>query len=438
MSAKRVWWIATSLILAGAVGGAAATGVAIQRSYADITHAEPFQLPVAADPVSPLQPQLADAPALAARLDAQAAARTSALANFGGDVIDVASGKSVWSRDAERALVPASSTKVLTASAAVWELGADDRLTTEIVRGANPGEVVIKASGDVWLTLAQLDRVAEELKAASASGEALHAVFIDTSVWTGAPQAQEWDPENVDAGYVAPMEPAMIFGGRLGGTEGDLPRTHTPALDVANALARRLGVETVGFAPAPAGAEVLATMTSPTLGERAQDMMKHSDNVMAEAIGRELAIARGKEPSFAGATEATLEILAEHGIDTSHLFIADNSGLSTLNRIPAATLAGLVARAASTDAAHANDLRPLLGLLPVAGGDGTLYTRYAGMDGRGNVRAKTGTLTGTSALVGTAQGQAGTLYAFAFLVNDGDILAARQAQDELASALSDY
>ena len=54
------------------------------------------------------------------------------------------------------------------------------------------------------------------------------------------------------------------------------------------------------------------------------------------------------------------------------------------------------------------------------------------------MRAKTGTLTGTSALAGTAQGQSGNVFAFAFLVNDGDVNAARQAQDALAAALHDF
>ena len=83
-------------------------------------------------------------------------------------------------------------------------------------------------------------------------------------------------------------------------------------------------------------------------------------------------------------------------------------------------------------------LRPLASYLPVAGGDGTLYERYGDSAAKGYVRAKTGTLTGVSALAGTAQGNSGRVYAFAFLVNDGDILAARKAQDALASALHEF
>lgn len=286
--------------------------------------------------------------------------------------------------------------------------------------------MVLRAAGDVWMTSEQLDDLASQVGKAD-------EVILDTSAWAGAPQAPGWDPENVDEGFVAPMEPIMLYGGRLGETTGDVPRSHTPAQDLAKALAKRLGTDKVSQGTAPQAGVVLGEVQSAPLSERAQDAAKDSDNVMAEAIGRELAIARGKEPSFAGAAEATLEVLKVNKIDVTGVSIKDNSGLSTENRISAAVLTQIMNMATETD-----ELRPLLGYLPLAGGDGKLYTRYGDSGARGFVRAKTGTLTGVSALAGTAQGNSGRVYAFAFLVNDGDILGARKAQDALASALHDF
>ncbi|MGV3072777.1 D-alanyl-D-alanine carboxypeptidase/D-alanyl-D-alanine endopeptidase [Corynebacterium phoceense] len=428
MSTKRVWWWSAAGVVAVAVAATAATGVAVQRTYGDLDHGQAYEVPAPADPLQPAQP--ADAPLgdVAGRLT-ELARDNEALGNFGGQVIDTATGEVVWDQDGGTALLPASSTKVLTLAAATWELGEDDRITTEIVRGDN-NAVIIKAAGDVWLTLEQLDAAAAQIKEAMPE---VNGVFIDTRAWAGDDQAKGWDPENVDGGFVAPMQPAMVFGGRLGAATGDVPRSHTPALDVANLLAKRLGVTTVGMSEAPDAAAPVATIESEPLSVRAEVAAKDSDNVMAEAIGRELAVARGKEASFAGAAEVTLEVLGEHGVDTSRVFIADNSGLSDMNRIPAGVLAGIMNQAATEDA-----LRPLLGYLPVAAGDGTLYTRYTDLAGRGYVRAKTGTLTGTSALTGIVPGQSGRVFAFAFLVNDSDVLAARAAQDELASALREF
>ena len=84
------------------------------------------------------------------------------------------------------------------------------------------------------------------------------------------------------------------------------------------------------------------------------------------------------------------------------------------------------------------DVRTLLDLLPVAGGDGTLDDRYADLSARGYARAKTGTLTDTSALVGIVTGRSGHTYAYGLLVNDAPILSARAQLDEFVSALREH
>lgn len=155
------------------------------------------------------------------------------------------------------------------------------------------------------------------------------------------------------------MQPAMLYGGRIGDTVGDVPRSHTPALDVANAVATRIDAPNVGTGPVPEGAEVIASVESEPFAQRAEQMMKHSDNVMAEAIGRELAIATGAEASFEGATEATLQLLADSSFNTDNITIHDNSGLSEDNRITADLLTHIVADAATEDT-----LREILGYLP--------------------------------------------------------------------------
>lgn len=424
MKAKHMWWTGTAVVMAAAIAGTAALGVNIQSAYNNLDHGTPYSQPTPATPLQVAQPGEVDLEALKARLDSQA--KDPALATFGAQVIDTNSDEVVWERDAQRPLTPASSTKVLTLAAATLALGEDERITTQVLQGEEEGTVVLRAAGDVWMTSAQLDDLAAQVGNAK-------RVVLDTSAWAGPQQAPGWDPENVDEGFVAPMQPAMLYGGRLGATTGDVPRSHTPATDLAHALAKRLGTDKVEEGDAPQAGVVLGEVHSAPLAERAQEAAKHSDNVMTEAIARELATARGKEASFQGATEATREVLEENDIDLNGVNIKDNSGLSTENRIPAAVLTRIMDIAATNDA-----LRPLLGYLPLAGGEGTLYERYGNSPARGYVRAKTGTLTGVSALAGTAQGESGHVYAFAFLVNDGDILAARKAQDTLAGVLHEF
>ncbi|MDN6246244.1 MAG: D-alanyl-D-alanine carboxypeptidase/D-alanyl-D-alanine-endopeptidase [Corynebacterium casei] len=428
MKAKHVAWIAVTILTTAAVGTTAALGVAVHQEYSALDHGQAPQAPAAQQLVTPQEPADVDTSGMAARLEEKA--KSPALPTLGAQVINTTDGEVLWEHDATTPLIPASSTKVLTAAAAALSIEDDSRLTTEVLRAPGSNTAVIKAAGDVWMTTEQMDELAEQIQAC---GEGIDTVFIDTSVWSGDEQAPGWDPGNVDGGFVAPMQPAMLYGGRIGDTVGDVPRSHTPALDVANAVATRIDAPNVGTGPVPEGAEVIASVESEPFAQRAEQMMKHSDNVMAEAIGRELAIATGAEASFEGATEATVQLLADSSFNTDNITIHDNSGLSEDNRITADLLTHIVADAATEDT-----LREILGYLPVAGGEGTLADRYADLSGRGFVRAKTGTLTGVSALSGTALGNSGNVYAFTFLVNDGDILGARAAQDAMASVLRDY
>lgn len=416
----KVWtWVAGAVALA-AVGGVAGFGIAAHEQLSEITHAPPYELQSVPQALEPATPSPIDAASLETAL--ASLADNPDLGVFHGHVTQASSGDVVFDRASDEALTPASVTKVLTASAALLSLGAQDRITTEVVRGANPGEVVIKAAGDVWLDADAMDELAQQVGQAD-------TVLIDTSAWEGMPELMPgWDPLDIDGGFVAPLQPAMLSGGRLNGeTSGDVARSHTPALEVAQALAERVGAQNVALGQGDG--EVVAAVESPTLVERLELMMKNSDNVYAEAIGREVALARGTTD----APGATLSVLEERGFNTVGLVLRDNSGLSADNLIAPKLLDAVL-----YDATSMPELRPLLSALPVAAGEGTLLDRYGDLPGRGWVRAKTGTLDGTASLAGTVTSVNGNVYTFALICNDADVLAARRAMDEFTSALREF
>lgn len=428
---KKVWWMTSAVVVTVAVTGVAGVGITAQKNYADVVHEAPWELSASTDAeLIPARGQ-AEVDLGSLRSTLKELSANPALGSFGVQILDSSTGEEVYSYDAQIPLRPASATKILTSAAAIKALGPDDRIRTDIVRGPMEGSVVIRAAGDVWLDRADLVRAAEAIQA---SGMKVTQVLIDTSVWSGPEFLAGWDESDIDAGFVAPMQPAMIHGGRLGEVEsGDVPRSHTPAFAVAQALGEELGLSTIGVTElGEEPAETLYTIESPRLSERLRAMMQHSDNVMAEAIGREVAIKRGKGSDAQAATEAVLEVLNELGIDTATTKLEDTCGLSINNRIPAEVLAEIMDTAAQTQT-----LRPLLDVLPVAGGSGTLASRFIGAPGRGVVRAKTGTLTGTSAVTGVVTGQSGHVYSFGMISNDTDVLGQRQALDRIASALSE-
>lgn len=365
-----------------------------------------------------------------------------------GIVVDPVTGTALWNQGETAPQTPASTIKVLTAAAALLALDHTDTLSTTVVQGPQPGTVVLVGGGDPTLSslpagqptvypgAATIDELAAQVSAAGPVTQVLY----DVSRYAGQGMAPGWDPSDVPNGYVSPIEPVMLDGGRGDPTKYDTPRTPTPAASAAQALAQRLGVTSVAAGTAPSGAKVLGKVESAPISRLVENLMQISDNVLAETIAREVAKARGLEPSFAGAAKAVRDVLTEHKFDLSTATIVDGSGLSPNDKVPAKLLADVLVAAAKPDASDPRTakLRPLLTALPVAGGSGTLAGRYAeqGAVGRGWVRAKTGTLTAVNSLAGVVLDADGRLLVFAFMSLSPDSTpAVRGALDEMAAAL---
>jgi D-alanyl-D-alanine carboxypeptidase/D-alanyl-D-alanine-endopeptidase (penicillin-binding protein 4) len=420
-------------------------------------------LPVSAavDPPAPVTfvPQLAPLGAAAPAPTADGVAgvldgRVGGLGDLTGVVLDPARSQTpLWSRNPSEPQVPASSTKLLTTGAALMSLDPETRFTTTVVAGPTPNSVVLVGGGDPTLSslpdgresvypgAAHLDDLVAKVRAARGSAP-LSTVYVDDSRYSGALLAPGWDPADIAGGNLTPMVPAMLDGGRLDPTALDGARSPNPTEDVAQALGQRLGASvTVKQGQAGPNAAVLGSVSSPPLTELVHTALTNSDNILAEAIGREVARQAGAPASFEGATSSVIKVLTAHGIDVSGVTLSDNSGLSTNDRIPASVLASVLAPAAAPLGADPRTpaLRPILDGLPVAAGTGTLVDRFqAGTpngDARGWVRAKTGTLTGTNALAGVVPDVDGRLLVFAFMSNGPDPVGARPRLDALAAAL---
>lgn len=416
------------------------------RNTAEAAAITPAPAPVIATPQ--VRPVGAEAPAptpgaLAAALDE--AVKNPGLGAFTGSITDTATGTVLWSQNPDRPMVPASTTKMLTAAAALTALPADHRVTTRVVAGARPGEIVLVAGGDPTLTAQPVGessfyrggpRIADLAEQIRRSGAPVDTVLVDIGIYGGETLAPGWFPDDVGDGYVAPIEPVMLDGGRLRPLEDESPRSPTPALDTGRALAVALGADPAAVTLGTAAPEAapLASVESAPLRDRLGQMISLSDNVLAEAIGRELAVASGSAPTFQGAVDTAVRTLEGAGFDLSGVVLRDLSGLSIDNLIPARVLDGVIAAAAGPDRPA---LRPMLDYLPVAGATGTLADRYGSTNraGAGWVRAKTGTLSLVSGLAGYVVDTDGRVLSFALLSNDRSPAEARPALDAVAAVL---
>lgn len=352
-------------------------------------------------------------------------AGNSVLGTLTGSVIDPASGTALWQQGDTTPATPASSLKILTAAAALLSLEKTDQLSTKVVQGAEPGTVVIVGGGDptisgapgrsVYPGAATLDDLVGQVKAKGP----VTKVLFDLSRYTGEALGPQWETADIAGGSVAPIVPFMLDGGRVDQSNVNGARTGSPGQAAADAFAQRIGAPGATAGAAPAGAQVLGEIKSAPIEQLVDNMMQISDNVLTEAIAREIAIKTGNEASFAGGVKAVRDVLTKNGFDLATANFVDGSGLSATNKIPAKLLTDVLTAAAkpTLDDARTAKLRPLLTALPVAGGSGTLAGRYGGTaaPGKGWVRAKTGTLTGVNALAGMVVDVDGRVLVFSFM-----------------------
>lgn len=361
-------------------------------------------------------------------------------------VSDPATGQLLFSRAPDQPVIPASTTKLTTAVAALDILGPQTRIPT--VASQDGSTVYLVGGGDPTLVRA---KGGDPLRGGSASLRELAKatapqldgpidLVYDATAFRGRTLGPGWPSSFPSAGVVAPVTALVVDGGRT--SPRSRSRVSDPAQQAATTFAqllRRQGVtvSSVSAGKASEGATELARVESPPVADIVERMLTESENNYAEALAHLAGGASQGEPTFAGGASAARASLAALGIDISGVTLVDASGLSRRNRIPATVLAAVL-----TDVVQGqnDDLSAIAPGLPVAGLTGTLASRFtssATRPGRGFVHAKTGTLTGVVSMAGTVLAADGRLLVFAMIDNDvSSIPRTRETMDEVASRLA--
>jgi D-alanyl-D-alanine carboxypeptidase/D-alanyl-D-alanine-endopeptidase (penicillin-binding protein 4) len=289
---------------------------------------------------------------------------------------------------------------------------------------------------------ARLPDLAEQVKK-SLGGTAPTKLTYDPSIFA-APPSGPWDADILTSGVVAPIAGLMTDGGRADPKARDFAsrRVSDPAATAAAQFAGLLGIPSGGVVAgnAPSGAKELGAVRSMPLSRQVELMLTQSDNVIAEALARHVAIKRGKPATFVGGAEAQLEQIAALGLPAAELSLSDGSGLARADKVSPSLLVDLLALSAKPDRA---DFRAIRSGLPVAAYSGTLATRFkkanAGGAAAGVVRVKTGTLRSVSSVAGIVFTAAGRELAVAVLADNvpvGGTLPAQDALDRILAALA--
>ena len=178
---------------------------------------------------------------------------------------------------------------------------------------------------------------------------------------------------------------------------------------------------------------ILATHVSPPLRDYLAVVNKKSNNLFTELVFRGLGRDRFGSGSPEASARAVAASLAPMGVDTAGLTQLDGSGLSAGNRVRVATFVDVLSRMASSE-----NWREFWATLPEAGNRRELARMYR-TPAAGNLRAKTGTIQGVSALSGVVQSQDGERLAFSIIVNGTpSTTRAKRIENEIGVRLASF
>jgi D-alanyl-D-alanine carboxypeptidase/D-alanyl-D-alanine-endopeptidase (penicillin-binding protein 4) len=216
---------------------------------------------------------------------------------------------------------------------------------------------------------------------------------------------------------------------------------HDPPMYTATVLAETLeahGIKVTGKPERERGAreklgkdDILAIHETPVatvLARANKDSMNLYAEAMCKRLGADVSRASG---SWENGTAAMGAFVKSCGVTESEFNFDDGCGLSRKNGVSANAIARVLARSFSS-----KDHDIFLASLSVAGFDGTLDNRFKDSDLRGRVHAKSGFISGVSALSGYVKTKDGSWYAFSILMNGvGDVATCKQLQERIVKAI---
>ncbi len=169
---------------------------------------------------------------------------------------------------------------------------------------------------------------------------------------------------------------------------------------------------------------MLASVTSAPLSQIVAFMLRSSDNVTAEVLTRAVGLKVTGTGTTQAGTAAVIQVDQGLGIPTTGVDLVDGSGLAATNLVTCSALLGAL------------DLASRPGF-EATGQSGTLARRFLGTPEQASLAAKTGSINGVAAMVGTLD-VARPLH-FALVVDGSFSYAGGTAvEDKVVSALAAY
>ena len=390
----------------------------------------PIQTEPPTSPVDPLEKLYTD-------IDAVLQEELFTTASIGIKVVAVETGEVIYEKNAHKLHHPASTTKLFTAATALAKLGSDYQFETTlyadaIVKGEVVGNIYLKGRADPVLQPQDIVKLGDALLQAGVKSIQGSIVVDETyldAVWEGPGWMWDDRPLWISALSIREVEPDA----------NKMSRALACGHLLKTALMEK-GVNVIGdvvSGTVSSDAHSVAKHLSSPLADILKLMNKPSDNWIAELIFKTIgAEVTGEPGTWKKGRDVVTGFLAEIMDEPpTHRFV-DGSGLSRYNLLNAELLTKLLVYMY-----HNFELMPeYLASLPIAGVDGTLKNRMQGMSAEKVLRAKTGTLSGVSALAGYTVTSDDEVFAFGILISHyvGPARTARRIQDKIGNYLTGF
>lgn len=382
-----------------------------------------------------------------------------ATSQFGIEVFDLTTESMVYKKNEKKSLLPASTTKVFTSSAALAFLGKDHKFTTKIGYTGVPkfNEYYVPQYASVAVTdslgthteqreIAPLRKTSRTLHGNICVKGAMDPMFGDSDVRKFAAAFKELGVDTIYGSLVLDLtlKDTLMLGEGWMWDDGDTNPTLSPLLvDKKDIFAstflkylKQQGIVLTGKtakAEYPQNARDLAE-TSHTLNDILTRLMKNSDNTYAECVFYRVGslTSHQKGVSAKAGRDAVNRLISRVGRAPEDYYLADGSGLSRYSHVSPELEVDLLRYAYR----RSHIFNTLYKKMPIAGVDGTLSSRMKGTKAQYNVHAKTGTLSGVSTLAGYCKAPNGHWLAFSIMNNSLKASAqGREFQNKICAAM---
>lgn len=388
-------------------------------------------------------------------------------------VKNIENGNVLYELNEKTQRTPASTLKVITTAASVDTLGNDYKFSTKLYKSTN-NDLYIKLSGDPLLTSDDLGILIDGVMAKNIVPK---NIYIDDSVFDNNEWGKDWLQEdelnsyvpkfsayNIDNNLlrieisptanlvpanikVKPFYPISFM--NLVETDGHMPNSvkieksdnnipnmlkisgvvskiynsyipvSNPKMNFILRLEEVISdkkleyYNPIQFAKLPVNNIYLVSQADHSIDLVVAEILKNSSNLASETLFKMAgAVWANSTGTFENSMKMFEAYLKKYDIDNKNIQIADASGISANNLVTADFMTDFLVMKSKSE--NFEDYK----LLFPAPGTGTLKNRMLYF--KDNLRAKTGTLSGTSALAGYIVSRSGKVYAFDIMINDPD------------------